>query len=54
MRYLPLQDAPTVGERKPVVDWSEAPPGEQQMGERRNEQQESNRNENVSIREISL
>src|SRR5918995_1718481 len=38
VRNLPLQDAPAVCERKPVVDGSETPPGEQQVGERRHDQ----------------
>jgi hypothetical protein len=54
VRNLSLQDAPTIGERKPVIGGTEAPPREQQMSKRRHEQQESDRNKNVSIYEFSL
>jgi len=29
VRNLPLQDASTIGKRKPIIDGSETPPGEQ-------------------------
>src|SRR4028119_2520823 len=48
VRHLPLQDASAVGERKPIVDGSETPPGEQQMSERRYDQQESHRSKDIS------
>jgi hypothetical protein len=54
VRNLPLQDASTVGERKPIVDRSEAPPGEQQMSERRHDQQKSDRKKDVVIFELGL
>jgi hypothetical protein len=47
VRNLPLQDAPTISERKPVIDGSEAPPREQQMSKRRHNQQKSDRNKKV-------
>jgi hypothetical protein len=41
VRNLSLQNAPAIGERKPIIDGSEAPPGEQQMSKRRYNQQKS-------------
>src|SRR5215210_288532 len=54
VRDLPLQNASTVGERKPVIDKVEAPPREQQMSERRHDQQKSDRNKDVRVCEFSL
>jgi hypothetical protein len=47
---LPLQDASTISECEPVIDGSEASPGEQHMGEHGHDKQKSDRDKNVSIR----
>src|SRR5215210_2528779 len=47
VRNLSLQDASAVGERKSIIHGSEAPPGEQQMSKRRDNQQKSDRDENI-------
>src|SRR5919202_4154056 len=54
VRNLPLQNTSTIGKRKPIIGGTEAPPREQQMSERRHEQQKSDRNKNVLIRKFSL
>src|SRR5215210_286883 len=54
MRNLSLQDASAIGEGKTVVDGSESSPREQQMRDRRHDQQKGDRNKDVLIREFSL